>query len=293
MGSRFGDSAASRFGDWTGSRFVCMPRVSWWTLNVWVEQKEDSTSAALYKAAYNGLLRGIAAWKKAKATPTQKKEGVSLMTILNWIWPLAHHTGISEMYKHCILFELDKLTMPEPPVISGQERAAILALFRTMDQKKTGVLRPVDLAGGDDPADSVRRAYMNAIDDATVKLALGDGNISEERFLEVMCPDGFRGHEDAMEAHLVDDDKNYAGAGGGSLFGRTIFKHVRDSVNFKGWLLKDPDPSGAEVLQMKVVDLLEQEMLRLRYAAPEVMQELGYTEASRRRRSSIFSTAPM
>lgn len=243
----------------SASRFECVPRISWWTVFLWAEQKEQLASSAVYKSAYAALQRGLARWRKAQATVRQQRQGVTVTSMFKWIWPSATHRHVADMLQHAVCFEMKKVRMAEPPVISKAERRAILGLFRSMDQNKQGTLRPVDLAGGDDPRDDMKRALQNCIDDETVRAALGNSNIDETRFLELMCPDGYRGHEDAEEVHLED--------------GRILVKHVRPSIGFEGWWLQEP--LEEEQHHRRVIDVLEDEMLRYRHAAPEALHELG------------------
>merc|ERR1712113_249803 len=88
------------------------------------------------------------------------------------------------------------------------------------------------------------------IDEHTAKSILGDRSIHWPEFLEIMCEDDCRGHEDSTHAIMKD--------------GRHLVRHIRKTVGFHGWILRDMPPE--EVPLRRRVAAIETEVLRWRHA---------------------------
>mmetsp|Transcript_93053 Transcript_93053/g.289594 ORF Transcript_93053/g.289594 Transcript_93053/m.289594 type:complete len:124 (-) Transcript_93053:1494-1865(-) len=71
-----------------------------------------------------------------------------------------------------------------------------------MDWRGRGYCTPADFAGGENP--DVFTMLKQLVDEHTVRKVLGSGNIRLERFLELMCEDEFRGHEESTQAIRKD-----------------------------------------------------------------------------------------
>jgi len=191
--------------------------------------------------------------------------------MLQWTWPFAKSKEISSMLGWICCYELEKICFPEPQLIQAVERRRILALFKVMDRRRCGFCSYHDIAGGVDGVD--RDEMINVVDARTVREVCGDIDMDMDSFLELMCEDGYRGHEEAKRACLKD--------------GRSIICQVREVVGFRGWLLEKVPPH--EESPRRVADALEAEALRWKVAS-EKPQE-GEAVRPMQRRATVRRTS--
>jgi len=236
-----------------------MSRVSWKTLLFWVETNGyglDVRMRCVYEAMFKGLKGGL------RKVPEEKRDaGVSLSMLIRWIWPFVSHRRLVDMFTWMCLHELEGIRLAEPPVIPEQERQDITQVYHKMDLDGKGYCKPFDLAGGDHSDWQVQLA--NTIDEATVKMILGDRAIPLNEFLDRFCEDGYRGTHEFAHAILKD--------------GVHVVKHPRKSVDWAGWVFRDAPPEQENCFRR--VDTVEAEVLH--------WQRL----LSRQRVDTAFSTA--
>merc|ERR1711865_598801 len=117
-----------------------------------------------------------------------------------------------------------------------------------MDCKGHGFCTPQDISGGERP-DEIR----NIVDANTVRAVCGDECVGLNSFLELMCDDEYRGHDESTRVCLRD--------------GRYITRQPHDAVGFCAWVLEDEHvtPEGEQI--RRVVDALEAEIVCCRAAA--------------------------
>merc|ERR1739848_187368 len=146
--------------------------------------------------------------------------------MIKWTWPQADGNQMGSMMAWMAQSELKSVSVPEPPIISEKERMDISMLYRKMDLDGKGHCTPFDIAGGDHLDFKVRLA--NTIDEATVKLILGNRAIELPEFLELMCEDGFRGTPDSIVAISRD--------------GPRIRRHTTTVARWDGWIPAELSP---------------------------------------------------
>jgi len=122
-------------------------------------------------------------------------------------------------------------------------------LYRSMDLEGKGYCSAFDIAGGDHADFKVR--LRNTIDEASVKLILGDQPIGLQQFMELMCEDGFRGTDSTIHAKTEH--------------GRPIVRYTSDVVGFQAWIFVDAPPEQVE--QVKKAKALENEVRQWRAQA--------------------------
>merc|ERR1712072_1345062 len=184
--------------------------------------------------------------------------------MLQWTWPFAKSNEIARNLTWMCVYELQKICFPEPEVIEAPERRRILTLFKEMDSRKCGFCTPQDIAGGDE---WTRDEVKNLVDAHTVRTVCGNGDMDRDTFLELMCEDDRRGHEDARRVFLKD--------------GRSLIYQVRGVLGFRGWLLEVVPPH--EEPKRRVIDALEAEVRHWKPAA-EKSPEQTHDEVNRANR---------
>merc|ERR1712039_497082 len=170
-------------------------------------------------------------------------------------WPFITSSEMECMLTKLCIFELERYRQYTPPVSSKGLMKQYDRIFQDMDWRGRGNLIPADIAGGEfQDRNSLQKQL---IDEHTVKAILGDRAIDWPEFLELMCEDDCRGHEDSDHAIMKD--------------GRHLVLHVRESVGFQGWVLRDVPPE--EVSIRRRADALEAEALRWRHAVRAELEE--------------------
>merc|ERR1719263_1305202 len=101
-------------------------------------------------------------------------------------------------------------------------------IFNLLDVKKRGSISAEDLCGGS-TQDTTEAKLKNIVDLDTVRAVYGDAPIRLLQFLEIMCEDNFRGHEEAT--HCLLDDGN-----------RLVYVE-REVTNCRGWVFQDAPES--------------------------------------------------
>jgi len=201
-----------------GAASNALPPIAWPAFLSWLDDEVDLARDAKHKSVIAGLCRALKALRQLYLDP--RSSGVTLIMLLQWTWPSARRVDIADMLSWICLHELQEVSYPMPEVISSQERRCLVTIFNTLDEQGRGYCYAEDIAGGPNP-DKLK----NIVDVDTVKAVCGGGRIYLDQFLEIMCEDNFRGHDNAERAVLDD--------------GRTLIHHVCDVVGFKGWMLED------------------------------------------------------
>lgn len=222
--------------------------ISWPTFFDWFEAKMNFAPNVRLKATFRYSLHAMKAWLKYQATDAQRHHGMSFTSLLRWMWPFVSSSSLEEMLTKLCLVELEKYRQPTPPVSAGDAMKRFDRVFLEMDWRARGSLIPADLAGGE--FQTANQLQKQLIDEHSVKSILGDRSVEWAEFLEIMCEDDFRGHEESTHAIMKD--------------GRHLVRHIRDTVGFHGWVLRDMPPE--EVPLRRRVAALETEVLRWRHA---------------------------
>jgi hypothetical protein len=256
---------------------VCpeMMPISWHSFLMWVQKRSDLADDCKVKSTCGFLNRALKAWRDLEASAAQSVLGVSLNMMLQWIWPCATYDNIARMLTWIGRHEFEKIRQPTPRVISREDRAQLESIFKNLDHRQQGHISAEDLAGG--AAQDSEAKVRNIVDADTVKAVYGSADIAFFQFLEIMCEDNFRGHEDAMTAQLED--------------GRRLVYVSREVTRCSGWLLRDAPKS--EESQRALVDAIELEVGRWKNLGQ--IQRKNVTHAScspQRQQSQHFNPEP-
>lgn len=146
-------------------------------------------------------------------------------------------------------------------MLQSEQRRLLIDFFTALDTDGSGCVSPEELA--EPPANH----FEAIVDVKTVIQVCGEKDLTADEFLEYMCEDGYRAHENST--HVYRDGQELR------------FAH-RTSVYWKGWILADfTDPydkaslSWADALQFDVEKLqkvLRQEKAEARAKAKEKAQ---------------------
>lgn len=226
--------------------------VCWQAVFMFIDHKIDLADDCRVRSTYAALLRALKYWKQTEATVAQSYLGVSLNMLFQWIWPRAAFSNVQRMLTWIGQHEFEKIRQPTPPVIGKEDQLHIENIFSLLDVQRNGVLTAEDVAGR--TADSVKAKLRNIVDADTVKAVYGSGPITLDKFLEIMCEDNFRGHEDATVAQLSD--------------GSRLVKVERQVMACSGWILQDAPRS--EESQRDLVDAIEIEVARWSAVGPHL-----------------------
>lgn len=122
-----------------------------------------------------------------------------------------------------------------------------------MDAQGGGYCTADDVAGGEHR--DIQTRLRNIIDADTVRAVTGRGPIRLPTFLELMCEDGFRGHEGSTRVFLGQ--------------GQVLRLRTWDTLDFDGWILDEDDARVAadKAQRWRLVEALETEILHWRNMA--------------------------
>eukprot|EP00928_Gymnodinium_smaydae_P037436 TRINITY_DN25989_c0_g1_i1.p1 TRINITY_DN25989_c0_g1~~TRINITY_DN25989_c0_g1_i1.p1 ORF type:complete len:510 (-),score=118.03 TRINITY_DN25989_c0_g1_i1:278-1807(-) len=233
--------------DPAGDDLLEIAYVSWPGLVAWAEDKEISADHVKTRHVCSLLVKALHYFVKAEASPHQLDFGCSLAVLLRWIWPAANDAAVARMHTHMCLEEFEKLRVEPPRVVSDDERKHIVHMFHEMDRDEKGYLTAMDIAGGKDVAYDLQEQLKNTIEPVLCQYILGDGQIHLDRFLELFCPDGTRGHEHSQRVIQPN--------------GLPIVAVRGQHVDYEGWVVERVSP--AERQQRRRVRALENEVARL------------------------------
>lgn len=197
--------------------------VTWSTFQNWAYMKAYLADTPREKAVYVAMCKAHKAYYKYQMRTKMRSTGLTLTSLMRWVWPSLRPSDIANMYTWLTHHELEAIRQDTPRVISKETRRQIEGIFQDMDVANKGVLTPADFSGGDNQ--DITALLKNCVDEATVQKVLGEGHIDIMRFLELMCEDNFRGHEEAAVAIKKD--------------GRYVVEQVREIIGFRGWVLRD------------------------------------------------------
>jgi len=223
--------------------------ISWNVFLQWAQHKEDFAWDFKYRSCCTALHRALKIYYDNFTSPLDKLQGVHLTQLFQWIWPDIAGAHVAQMLTWICLEELSNFRFATPRLIDRSQHKSLHNIFQTMDPDGNGHCFPEDVAGGRDRAVVARMG--NVVDQFTVKKVCGDGEISKERFMEYMCEENCRGHEDADHVWLED--------------GRRLVKQHRKIVDVTTWVLTDVPEK--EVPQRLLADAIENEIRRWRRRA--------------------------
>lgn len=170
--------------------------------------------------------------------------------------------------------ELGKVSHPVPPVVDQNERRQLDALWKIMSKGRDYITAD-DLAGG--KIQDLQTRLSNIVDADTVRAVVDmPEHISKNRFLEIMCQDGYRGHKDATTIQLPS--------------GETLVRQERDAVDFVGWVHSDKDVQESEEKQRRLIDSIQAEVLRWRKIAAAKPEPLWHNGAAATASSGLGAT---
>jgi len=218
--------------------------ISWTAIFVWVEREGDFADDSKKKSCCMSTLRALKDWRQFEASVAQSHLGVSLNMLFQWIWPCAAPSNIATMLSWIAQFEFEKIRQPTPELMSSAARIQVETAFKVLDVKGRGYINAEDLAGR--PGQTPAEASRNIIDVDTVREVYGRHPMGLSKFLEIMSPDGFRGHEDATQVMLGD--------------GCGLVLSNRELVGCSGWIYRDAPQT--EEHQRRIIDAIEAEVKR-------------------------------
>mmetsp|Transcript_5623 Transcript_5623/g.10559 ORF Transcript_5623/g.10559 Transcript_5623/m.10559 type:complete len:819 (+) Transcript_5623:76-2532(+) len=225
--------------------------ISWPSVQNWAQHLEDLAEDFRFRSVAAALNRALNLWRRNQASPSQRKNGVSLAMLIQWIWPSVTPDHIANMMTWICMMELDKFRQTTPRVIEPQDRRILESIFERMDVHKKGSVSPEDIAGGKDM--SVTDRLKNIVDADTVKAVIGHNRIGLVPFLELMCENAFRGHDRATQVLLSD--------------GRKLVQQDRKATGLTIWVFDQMTPD--EEQPRRLADAFEAEALRWRLIAAE------------------------
>lgn len=235
-------------------------RISWATLLGWAQHTEDLAEDFRYRSVAAALNRALQLWRKKQATPRQRKAGVSLASLFEWIWPHVDEEHMCKIMHWICMSELDKFRQPTPRVIDQGDRRTLESIFHAMDVKGLGSCSAEDIAGGKEG--DVTNKLKNIVDAGTVKAVIGEERIGLLPFLELMCENNYRGHEGAKQVLLPD--------------GRKLVQQDRKAIDIKIWVFEGLPPE--EESARRLADVFEAEVMRWRALAAEKQERQKIAE---------------
>eukprot|EP00929_Paragymnodinium_shiwhaense_P114212 TRINITY_DN82553_c0_g1_i1.p1 TRINITY_DN82553_c0_g1~~TRINITY_DN82553_c0_g1_i1.p1 ORF type:complete len:730 (-),score=72.45 TRINITY_DN82553_c0_g1_i1:11-2200(-) len=235
------------------------------TLMLWVERVEIMRRDLVMgmKSVCGALLRALDYWfvegcqdLRLLALPdlhkTTRAESVGLSRLLRFVWPTAAGASVADMLSIISRSHLALSCRPAPPVMSEEDRRLLTKLFREMDVQGHGYVRAVDISGGIDEKKDVAAKARNVLDNKTSRAVCGQGKVFLPRFLELMCPFGYRGSESSEEAFLED--------------GTPLIYTKIPAVGFKGWLVNENLCTASdyelEAPRRRLLDALQAEVVQ-------------------------------
>ena len=153
---------------------------------------------------FGGLEKGkLLAWKALQwavnRNDDKKKVDVHVRDILRVMWPAALDEDVEQMFRIFVAVKhIDNAVKEPPKVIGAQARSELIENFKYMDTKHVGRIPFVELAAFGLVDDDTMTSLIQEFD------TNGDGMISQEEFVEMMCPDGMRASTEARSCR----DKN-------------------------------------------------------------------------------------
>jgi hypothetical protein len=219
--------------------------LSWPRLFDWAQKKDDTALDFRRKSLTASFLRALNLWFRYHADSAQRSDGVKLDQLFRWMWPHSEEKDMTTMFTWVCLHELGKIRREVPPVIDNHERRALETIFTTMAEGGDHCT-PEDIAGGADVDKNDDATMRNIVDAGTVRAVAGEEAINPLYFLELMCEDDHRAHDDAGLVWCAE--------------GGRIAKHSRPGLGIDVWL--SDNPSKEERSQRKLVDAVEAEVCR-------------------------------
>jgi len=220
--------------------------ISWPTFFTWAQREVDFASHFRYKSVCQALLRAAKLWRLLEATKDQRFYGASLNMLFQWMWPQMSYADMWQVMTWIGLHEIEKIRRPTPCLIDAQERRQLESIFNSMDPKGRGYCTCEDIAGGQ--IQGIEAKLRNIVDVDTVRKVCGERRITLPEFLEFMCEDNYKAHEDAT--HCVLDT------------GQRLVEVSHPALGFTGWVLRDVPKS--ELSQRRLITAIEAEVVRWR-----------------------------
>jgi len=180
--------------------------------------------------------------------------------LMQWVWPEETASGIVQMLSWVCLHEYEQIQKPAPPVIGKKERRQLEAIFSTLDVENKGFCSAADIAMSN--RHDVKAKLNCVIDERTVKAVCGPDGLTLLPFLEHMCEDGYRAHQQAGFAYS---------AGSPSTPPLKLVHLTRPASGFSGWVYEHPPRE--EVRQRMLVDAIEEEVLKWHEASESVTKQ--------------------
>jgi len=264
--SRSGDSGASAvtFKQASKPEEAVLAPIRWQTVMMWVQHSQDFAGDVRSKQVYGACRAGVETLWKAESTlpPTQRHGGVKLEMLFRWIWPHSSTLDIARMFSHLCRFELERVRVSTPPVIAEATRETHTRAFQKMDKRGCGFITPLDIAADEDN-----------VDEKTVKEIIGEEDIYLPKWLELVCEDSYRGHEEAQQAILQD--------------GRGVRLHRCDAADMKIWTLRNPPKSDKRIWCR--IQALEREIRSEAAMALELQDRIHWLRGQLRRQKDSRS----
>jgi len=221
--------------------------VTWHTFFTLINNKSDFSEDCRVKSTCAALLRACRDWRQLEASVAQTYLGVSLNMLFQWLWPSAAYDNVARMLSWIGRLEFEKILQPTPPMISREARLQLENIFKMLDTKRRGTITAEDFAGTSNS--SVASAPGKSIIDVdTVRAVYGHNPIGFAQFLEIMCEDNYRAHEDATHMQCGD--------------GTRLEYVVHEVMGCRGWCLRDAPKS--EESQRALVSAIGAEVSRWR-----------------------------
>jgi len=232
-----------------GTEFKEVKPISWPTIIGWAQHMEDLAEDFRYRSVVAALNRALQLFRKTQASPGQRKAGVSLALLFQWIWPNMDEEHMCKIMYWVCMSEIDKFRQPTPRLIEPGDRRALESIFHAMDVKGMGSCSAEDIAGGKDG--DVTNKLKNIVDAETVKAVIGEKRIGVLPFLELMCENDYLAHEGAEQVLKSD--------------GRKIVLQDRKAIDIKIWVFENLTPEEEKARHL--ADVCEEEMMRWRSLA--------------------------
>lgn len=214
--------------------------LSWSSLLLWVDQKEDTTFDFRDRSLCAMLNRSLTFWTRDFVSPQEKLDGVSLSDLFLWIWPNLPSEHVVVMLTWVCLKEIERIQWPTPPVIDQDQERRLNTLFESMDVGNKGYCTAEDIAGGSHQG--IEGKLKNIVDADTVReFCGGNRKIGRVEFSELMCEYDFRAHDEATSVVLAS--------------GQRLRRHRFEVAGVTIWVLENPSPW--ELQQRQFISAIE------------------------------------
>eukprot|EP00930_Biecheleria_cincta_P058073 TRINITY_DN43923_c0_g1_i1.p1 TRINITY_DN43923_c0_g1~~TRINITY_DN43923_c0_g1_i1.p1 ORF type:complete len:631 (+),score=116.07 TRINITY_DN43923_c0_g1_i1:102-1994(+) len=124
---------------------------------------------------------------------SSRKSQFSLEDVMRLMWSCSSVDDLKQMRDWCNECNLtrDKYRVSTPPVLPPEEKSALQAVFTFFDKDGGGTLSVSELIMSGLMDRDYAKRFITEVDQD------GSGEIDSSEFCEMMCPNGFRAHEDS------------------------------------------------------------------------------------------------